>query len=92
MRVRSCEIEWSLICLELDSDKPIKEQSRLARIARGSGRSIKEVSDLMEQHKQFAKMVDKMKVFTKGGMRGNNMQKMANIVPPHIMKQMGGSC
>jgi len=75
---------------ELDSDKPIKEQSRLARIARGSGRSIKEVSELMEQHKQFAKMVDKMKVFSKGGMRGNNMQKMASIVPPHIMKQMGG--
>jgi signal recognition particle subunit SRP54 len=76
----------------LDSDKPviIKEPTRINRIARGSGRSMKEVSDLLEQHKQFAKMVDKMKVFSKGGMRGNNIQKMASVVPPHIMKQMGG--
>ena len=74
--------------IELDNNKPLKEQTRIARIARGSGRSMKEVGDLLEQHKQFAKMVDKMKVFTKG--KGNNLSKMASIVPPHIMKQMGG--
>jgi hypothetical protein len=49
---------------------------------------------LLEQHKQFAKMVDKMKTFSKGGknnmMGPQNMAKMANVVPPHIMKQMGG--
>ena len=28
-------------CTELDSDKPLKEQTRIIRIARGSGRSIK---------------------------------------------------
>lgn len=71
--------------------KPIKEPSRIARIARGSGRSNKEVNELLEQHKQFAKMVDKLKGITKG-VRGNNinLSKMANVVPPHIMKQMGG--
>jgi len=78
---------------ELDNDKPMKDTSRFQRIARGSGRSMKEVHDLLEQHKQFARMVDKMKSFTKGG-RGminpQNLSKMANIVPPHIMKQMGG--
>lgn len=73
---------------ELDSNKPIKENSRLMRIARGSGRSPREVNELLEQHKQFAKMVKKMQGFGKG--RGNQMAKMANIVPPHIMKQMGG--
>lgn len=76
---------------ELDSIKPIKEPSRVVRIARGSGRSIREVSELLEQHKQFAKMVDKMKGL--GKIRGNmnaNLQKMASVVPPHIVKQMGG--
>lgn len=74
---------------ELDSDKPIKENSRLVRIARGSGRSVREVQELMEQQKQFAQMLVKMKSITKA--RGSNMtQKMANAVPPHLMKQMGG--
>jgi len=73
---------------ELDSNKPMKELSRIHRIARGSGRSAKEVHDLLEQHKQFARMVDKMKNLGKA--RGNNLSKMANVVPPHIMKQMGG--
>jgi len=81
----------SLTDEELDSNKPLKEQTRIVRIARGSGRSIKEVNELLEQHKQFAKMVDKFKMFGKGG-RGaaQNLQKMASAVPPHIMKQMGG--
>jgi len=76
---------------ELDNDKAIKENSRIQRIARGSGRSAKEVHELLEQHKQFAKMVGKMKDLTKPGRGGpNQLAKMANVVPPHIMKQMGG--
>jgi len=83
---------------ELDSNKPIftKEPSRIQRIARGSGRSIKEVNDLLEQHKQFAKMVDKFKGLGNMTGRGHNMNnpqnlsKMANAIPPNIMKQMGG--
>eukprot|EP01114_Cavostelium_apophysatum_P007379 TRINITY_DN1946_c0_g1_i1.p1 TRINITY_DN1946_c0_g1~~TRINITY_DN1946_c0_g1_i1.p1 ORF type:complete len:487 (-),score=166.68 TRINITY_DN1946_c0_g1_i1:78-1538(-) len=79
---------------ELDSNKPMKDQTRILRIARGSGRSIREVSDLLEQHKQFAKMVGKMKNFAKGGKMPNmnpaNLSKMASMVPPNIMKQMGG--
>ncbi len=71
--------------------KPLKEPTRIQRIARGSGRSVREVNELLEQHKQFAKMVDKMKGLTgKGGRGGPNLAKMANAVPPHIMKQMGG--
>eukprot|EP01119_Soliformovum_irregulare_P017388 TRINITY_DN5160_c0_g1_i1.p1 TRINITY_DN5160_c0_g1~~TRINITY_DN5160_c0_g1_i1.p1 ORF type:complete len:484 (+),score=148.17 TRINITY_DN5160_c0_g1_i1:53-1504(+) len=79
----------SLTAEELDSSKPLKEQSRILRIARGSGRHPQEVQMLMEQHKQFEKMVSKMKNFGKG--RGQpNLQKMANAVPPQLMKQMGG--
>ena len=77
-------------CLELDSNKPLKEVTRMQRIARGSGRSVKEVSDLVEQHKLFAKMVEKMKPLTKAKGNNINMAKMANAVPPQLMKQMGG--
>jgi len=73
---------------ELDNDKPLKDGSRIARIARGSGRSIKEVNELLEQHKLMSKMVDKMKALTKS--RGNNLSKLQQMVPPHLMKQMGG--
>lgn len=66
----------------------MKDGSRIARIARGSGRSIKEVNELLEQHKLMSKMVDKMKALTKS--RGNNLSKLQQMVPPHLMKQMGG--
>jgi len=80
---------------ELDNNKPMKEASRIQRIARGSGRSIKEVHDLLEQHKQFAKMVDKFTTIKPTG-RGHNqmnpatLSKVASAIPPNIMKQMGG--
>lgn len=46
----------------------------------------------LEQHKLFAKMVDKMKGLTKGGKMPNpqNMAKLANAVPPQVLRQMGG--
>jgi len=81
---------------ELDNNKPMKEVSRIQRIARGSGRSVKEVHDLLEQHKQFAKMVGKFQGLGKMGGRGHNqmnpanLSKMASAIPPNIMKQMGG--
>lgn len=86
------------LCIELDSSKPIftKEPSRIQRVSRGSGRSIKEVNDLLDQHKQFAKMVDKFKGLGNMTGRGHNMNnpqnlsKMASAIPPNIMKQMGG--
>lgn len=74
--------------LELDSLKPMKDPSRMLRVARGSGRSLKEVGELIEQHKLFAKMVEKMKGLAKS--KGNNLSKLSQMVPPHLMKQMGG--
>ena len=44
---------------ELNSVKPLSQQ-RMIRIAKGSGTSVGEVDQLIEQHKQFAKMVEKM--------------------------------
>jgi len=44
---------------ELDTNKGL-EPSRIPRIARGSGTTIKEVEQLMVEHKRFAKMIGKM--------------------------------
>jgi signal recognition particle GTPase len=46
--------------LEKDFPKVITIQ-RIIRIARGSGRPIREVQELLAQHKQFEKVVEKMK-------------------------------
>lgn len=74
---------------ELDNVKPIKENSRMTRIARGSGRSVREVQELLEQFKHFSKMVEKFKGL-KGARGQPNLSKMANLVPPNVMKQIGG--
>lgn len=87
----------SMTADELDDFKVLtnkhSQQSRMVRIARGSGRSIKEVTELLEQFKHFEKVMKKMKGLKlgKGGeLRGRNLSQMANLIPPGMMKQMGG--
>jgi len=79
---------------ELDSDKPLKEPSRVIRVAKGSGRTVREVQELLEQHKQFAKMIHKIKPLSNAKMTGRNQQanlaKMANAVPASLINKMGG--
>jgi signal recognition particle subunit SRP54 len=80
---------------ELDDSKVLtkQSQSRITRIARGSGRSVKEVNELLEQFKHFEKVMKKMKGLKlgKGGeLRGKNLAQMSSMIPPHLMKQMGG--
>jgi len=73
---------------ELDVPK-VLNPSRIARIARGSGTSGKDVSELMTQFKTFEKVVGKMKGFKPG--RGMGMNQLQSMVPPHLLKQMGGA-
>eukprot|EP01087_Luapelamoeba_hula_P004747 TRINITY_DN1469_c0_g1_i1.p1 TRINITY_DN1469_c0_g1~~TRINITY_DN1469_c0_g1_i1.p1 ORF type:complete len:496 (+),score=123.31 TRINITY_DN1469_c0_g1_i1:217-1704(+) len=86
----------SMTDAELDDSKILAQknnQSRIARIARGSGRSIKEVNELLDQFKHFEKVMKKMKGMKlgKGGeLRGRNLQQMSSLIPPNVMKQMGG--
>jgi signal recognition particle subunit SRP54 len=56
---------------ELDSDGKIfvDQPTRMVRIAKGSGTSVRDVEDLLTQHKMMEKMAKKMK----GGMQ--NMQR-----------------
>jgi len=72
---------------EKDFPKLINAQ-RMIRIARGSGRSIREIHELLAQHKQFEQVVAKMKGFRPGRGGVNQMQKM---LPPNILNQMGGA-
>jgi len=70
---------------ELDIPKTLNT-NRIARVARGSGRSTKEVNELLVQYKQFEKVVVSMK-----NVRPGRMNQIQSLVPPHLLKQMGGA-
>lgn len=92
----------------MDSDgKPFETQrSRIVRVARGSGTSVHEVEEILEQFKKFAQMVKTMG--GKGGLLKNMptdprrvnpnqmasmarlQQQMMNMIPPEVMNRMGG--
>ncbi|PPD76366.1 hypothetical protein GOBAR_DD26713 [Gossypium barbadense] len=83
---------------ELDSSNPkLMNESRMMRIARGSGRHIREVMEMMEEYKRLAKIWSKMKglkIPKKGEMsalsRNMNAQHMSKVLPPQMLKQIGG--
>ncbi|KAG6547007.1 hypothetical protein Mapa_011624 [Marchantia paleacea] len=84
---------------ELDSTNPklITEPSRINRVARGSGRSVREVMEMLEEFKRLAKIWSKMKglkIPKKGDMsamsRNMNAQHMSKVLPPQMLKQIGG--
>jgi signal recognition particle subunit SRP54 len=66
----------------------ILNQQRIIRIARGSGRPLREIQELLAQHKQFEKVVEKMKGMRPGRGGVNQMQKM---IPQNLLNQMGGA-
>ena len=73
---------WKFIMDSCSKDEmatpDIITSSRIDRIAKGSGRTVREVRDLLKQYKQSKKMMKMMK----GGGNPKEMQKM--------MKRMGG--
>ena len=100
-------IEIALLCLltlmfnmfsELDSSNPkLMNESRMMRIARGSGRPVREVMEMLEEYKRLAKIWSKMKglkIPKKGDMsalsRNMNAQHMSKVLPPQMLKQIGG--
>jgi signal recognition particle subunit SRP54 len=64
--------------LELDSDGKcfVSEPTRLTRVARGSGTSVRELEELLSQHRVFAQMAKKM------GGKGGMIQQMAKAGGP----------
>ena len=69
----------SMTAKELDSDGKIliEQPERMTRIARGSGTSVREVEDILTQHKMMAGMAKKM---------GGGLKNMQNA-----QKAMGGA-
>ncbi|KAF8822420.1 signal recognition particle SRP54 protein [Cardiosporidium cionae] len=89
----------SLTSEELDNEKPL-DHSRINRIVIGSGTSTGEVQGLLEQHKQFQKMVGglgKMGLSNEASMQHmmrnpqQLMSRMQNMFDPKVMKQIGGA-
>ena len=84
---------------ELDGKQKIDE-SRIKRIARGSGALIVEVQISLHEYKNFQKMVGKMGGLIKGGgselteMQRNPsqfMNKLGGMLPQNLLQQMGGT-
>eukprot|EP01097_Dermamoeba_algensis_P007778 TRINITY_DN4974_c0_g1_i1.p1 TRINITY_DN4974_c0_g1~~TRINITY_DN4974_c0_g1_i1.p1 ORF type:complete len:406 (+),score=101.58 TRINITY_DN4974_c0_g1_i1:282-1499(+) len=81
---------------ELDESKWLTgktKDSRIIRIARGSGRSLREVNELLEQYKHFEKVMKKMKglkIGKGGNIQGRNLNQVSNLLPANLMKQLGG--
>lgn len=91
---------------ELDHPQGAKlfrtQSGRVARVARGSGTSQREVGELITQYTKFAQMVKKMggiKGLFKGGDMSKNVnpaqmaklnQQVAKMMDPRVLQQMGG--
>jgi signal recognition particle subunit SRP54 len=84
---------------ELDSlDPKLMTESRIMRVARGSGRPVKEVTAMLEEFKRLAKVWSKMKglkIPKAGGSmsalsRNMNAQQIGKALPPQMLKQFGG--
>ncbi|KAF0925273.1 hypothetical protein E2562_015981 [Oryza meyeriana var. granulata] len=82
----------SMTNAELDSTNPkLMSESRISRIARGSGRAVKDVMDMLEEYKRIAKAFSKFKNMDKVPKRNNKiLDTMNNLIPPQLLNQMGG--
>ncbi|KAJ8774141.1 hypothetical protein K2173_009572 [Erythroxylum novogranatense] len=88
----------SMTAEELDSTNPkLMNASRIMRIARGSGRQVRDVEEMLEEYKRLAKVWSKMKglkIPKKGEMsalsRNMNAQQMSKALPASMLKQIGG--
>jgi len=94
---RMIYITDSMTDAELDSDGKIfiQQPSRMTRAARGSGTSVREVEDLLTQHKMMANMAKKMKggmanmQRAQGAMQGKNNKQQMEAMQKR-MQSMGG--
>lgn len=83
---------------ELEVKKTL-DASRIERLARGSGTSVKDVNEMITNYKRMAKIVEKMGKAGIGKMNdmqnmmrnpGQMMKRMQNMMDPKILQQMGG--
>lgn len=91
----ACILKLDSCCLpvELDNTNPkLMNESRINRIARGSGRLVKEVVDMLEEHKRIAKMWNKLPINNKrlNMNNRNSLKPLLNALPPNMLNQLGG--
>jgi signal recognition particle subunit SRP54 len=90
----------SMTKAELDCDQPLTE-TRIARVAQGSGTKVEEVNFLLEEYKKFQKMVGNMSKMQNAVKKPGDlealkknpaamMQQMSKAMDPKMLKQMGG--
>lgn len=80
---------------ELDSKVKLCD-SRIKRIARGSGTLIQEVKMLIDEHGKFSKMVHNMKDLKNKNLSdtrnvGQLTGKLQNMIPQNMLNQIGGA-
>jgi signal recognition particle subunit SRP54 len=81
---------------ELDSDAKcfVDQPTRMTRVARGSGTSVREVEDVLTQHRMMAQMAKKVgknmaNLQKGGGLAGQNKQQLAAM--QKRLQSMGGA-
>ncbi|XP_004305069.1 PREDICTED: signal recognition particle 54 kDa protein 2-like [Fragaria vesca subsp. vesca] len=77
---------------ELDgTNTKLMTESRIVRIARGSGRLVSEVMEMLGEYKRLAKIWSKMKgVMIPKKPNDINLQNMSKVLHPQMLKTMGG--
>lgn len=81
---------------ELDSSNlKAFNESRIIRIARGSGRIVRDVMEVLEQYKRMTKLfsnVKGLKMLKNGDMSSNKsaQQLMSKVMSPQMLQQFGG--
>lgn len=77
--------------------KLIADPSRLTRVARGSGRPLRDVQEMIEEYKKMSKAwtgMKNLKINKKGMLnpanQNQNMAQLSKALPPQVLRQMGG--
>ncbi|KAG8372511.1 hypothetical protein BUALT_Bualt12G0073800 [Buddleja alternifolia] len=73
---------------ELDSSNlKLMNESRIMRIARGCRRPVRDVMEMLKKYKITAKTRKRLEISKKGDMNARNMR---NVLPPDMLRQLGG--
>lgn len=76
------------ILAELDSpDAKVMNASRIIRVARGSGRTLQDVHDLLDMYKQTCKAVKPM---SKMLQKNVDLTQICKLLPTSMLSQLGG--
>jgi signal recognition particle subunit SRP54 len=67
-------------------------QSRINRIARGSGRRVEEVVHMLDEYKRIAKVWKKLPVLNNNRRSDMNrdVRRISDAIPPNMLTQLGG--